>query len=302
MKVLLDNVDLSSSSGPNHFGKKLKTRLDTMGHICSTSIGDPDVQLSFIETRMMSPRAPLAIRMDGIYFDPEQGYKQKNANILRSYNMASGIVFQSQYCKELAEHYFGKHDNPCVIYNGVDVSNIQSVAPLQDPLIDKYQNVWVTAARWRRWKRLKENIEYFLQFSGPNDCLVVAGDARQENIQVKHDRIFFVGRLEVPVLFSLYRRATYLVHLARFDSCPNTVIDARAAGCKVICSSLAGTKEIAGPDALVVYDEPWDYSPASTTELPPMDFNKISKNVFDTDIDIGTTAEKYESFLSTMIE
>ena len=302
MNILLDNVNLSSTSGPNHFGKKLKSRLDAMGHICSPDVLQPDIQLSFIETRMLDPAAPLVVRMDGIYFDPEQGYEQQNKNIFRSYEMAKGIVFQSQYCKELVQHYFGEHDNSSVIYNGADIELIKSVPLLEHPLLDKYENIWVSSARWRRWKRLRENIEYFLQFSSPSDCLVVAGDVSKEKVDIKHERVFFVGRLDISTLYSLYRTAKYLIHLARYDSCPNTVIDARAAGCQIICSSLAGTKEIAGSDALIVEDEPWDYSPASTTRLPSLNFNNITSNTFDNDISIDTSAKKYESFLLQMLQ
>ena len=88
-----------------------------------------------------------------------------------------------------------------------------------------------------------------------------------------------------------------MIHLARYDSCPNVVVDARAAGCQIICSSIAGTKEIAGPDATVIYEEPWDYSPASTTNLPEISFDKVIKNSYNTNIDMANVAERYEQFL-----
>ena len=74
-------------------------------------------------------------------------------------------------------------------------------------------------------------------------------------------------------------------------------MDARAAGCQVICSSLAGTKEIAGPDAIVIYEEPWDYSPASTTNLPEISFDKVVENSYNTNIDMADVSKRYEGFL-----
>ena len=143
---------------------------------------------------------------------------------------------------------------------------------------------------------IKENLKYFLEFSGPRDCLVVAGHVDKKEM-VKHDRIFFVGNIDVSNLYGLYKRSKYLIHLARYDSCPNVVVDARAAGCQVICSSIAGTKEIAGPDAIVIYEEPWDYSPASTTNLPKISFDKVIKNSYNTNIDMADVSKRYEEFL-----
>ena len=88
-----------------------------------------------------------------------------------------------------------------------------------------------------------------------------------------------------------------MIHLARYDSCPNVVVDARAAGCQIICSSIGGTKEIAGPDAIVIYEDPWDYSPASTTNLPEILFDKVITNGYNVNIDMTNVAERYDQFL-----
>ncbi len=93
-----------------------------------------------------------------------------------------------------------------------------------------------------------------------------------------------------------------LVHLARYDSCPNVVVDARAAGCQVICSSIAGTKEVAGPNATVIYEEPWDYSPASTTNLPEISFDKVITNGYNTNIDMADVSKRYAAFLEETLD
>jgi len=143
---------------------------------------------------------------------------------------------------------------------------------------------------------LKENLRYFLEHSGPKDCLIVAGRVDTSDMVV-HDRIFFVGDINIKNLYALYKRSKYLIHLARYDSCPNVVVDARAAGCQVICSSIAGTKEVAGPDAIVIFEEPWDYDPASTTDLPEILFDKVLKNSYNTNIDMASVSKRYEQFL-----
>ena len=297
MNILLDNVKIFSKSGPNHFGTKLIKYLDRLGNRCMLPPQDgADIKLSFIETRQIIKTEPLVLRLDGIYFDPDQNYELRNGNIARSYKQADGVIFQSEFNRDISFKYFGKHPNYTVINNGADMEYLDTISPLVHPKLDNFETVWCTAATWRRWKRLKENISYFLQHSGPKDCLVVAGAVDTKDTFI-HDRIFFVGDIDVQSLYALYKRSKYLVHLARYDSCPNVVVDARAAGCQIICSSIAGTKEIAGPDAIVIHEEPWDYSPASTTNLPEISFDKVIENSYNTNIDMTDVSKRYNEFL-----
>ena len=305
MKILLDNVNLGSSSGPNHFGKKLKSRLDVMGHECSSETSQPDVQLSFIETHMLKPVAPLVLRLDGIYFDTDTDFMSQNRNILRSYKMATGVIFQSEYCRELIFKYFGEHTNYQVIHNGADLQFIESILPMENELTKTFNNIWTCASSWyynnnpstpRRWKRLKENIEFFQQYAPPGDCLVIAGHVAPENT-IKDERIFYCGRLPTEELFSLYKASKFFIHLASPDACPNVVVDARASGCKVVCSSLGGTKEIAGPDAIVVREEGWDYEPMQLNGARPMNLTNIGSNCYNAEMDITIVAQKYEHML-----
>ena len=285
MNILLDNVNIFSKSGPNHFGAKLVKYLDRLGNKCMLPPQDgADVKLSFIETRQIIKTEPLVLRLDGIYFDPDQNYELKNGNIVRSYQQADGVIFQSEFNRDIS------------FKNGADIEYMDTINPLVHPKLDNFETVWCCAATWRRWKRLKENIMYFLQHSGPKDCLVVAGHVDAKDAIV-HNRIFFVGDIDVQSLYALYKRSKYLIHLARYDSCPNVVVDARAAGCQIICSSIAGTKEIAGPDAIMIYEDPWDYSPASTTNLPEISFDKVVENSYNTNIDMTDVSKRYNEFL-----
>ena len=48
MRVLLENVNVNSSSGPNSFGRRLMIESQKIGHVMGIDVFDPDVQLSFI--------------------------------------------------------------------------------------------------------------------------------------------------------------------------------------------------------------------------------------------------------------
>jgi hypothetical protein len=71
------------------------------------------------------------------------------------------------------------------------------------------------------------------------------------------------------------------------------VVDARAAGCRIVCSSAGGTKEIAGLDATIVEEEEWDLSPVDLYDPPVIYFDRKVKNTFDCDYNIENVAKKY---------
>ena len=87
--------------------------------------------------------------------------------------------------------------------------------------------------------------------------------------------------------------------MAWLDHCPNVVVDARASGCQVICSSTGGTKEIAGPDAIVIKENEWDLKPVKLYEPPVMDFDKKIKNNYNSEYDMREVAKKYEDFFTS---
>lgn len=293
MNIFLDNVDIGSATGPNHFASKLKKYMQRQG---DTFVFDKrfDAQLSFIQSRQTST-APLFQRLDGIYFNSEQNFAQMNTAIKDTYKRSEGVVFQSEFNKRLTFEYFGEHKNSTIIHNGADLEYINQVRPLRTPVLEQFETVWCCASSWRPHKRLKDNIEYFLQHSNERDCLVVAGSVSKEDM-VPHERIFYPGNLEVKDLYSLYKKSKYFIHLAYLDHCPNVVVDAVACGCHVICSSAGGTKEVAIGGTIIEEDE-WDLKPTKLYKPPKIDFSRKVTNNYDTNIDMVYVASKYNKFL-----
>ena len=292
MKIRLENVNFNSNSGPNCFGKKLKKYLEKNG--CKVSLNDYQRILCFIECHQEYEDKKLFQRLDGIYFNSDFDYKSQNKNILNTYKRADGVIFQSFFNKELTERYFGTHKNSIVVHNGADMELIKNVKPVENDILNKYNNVWSCAASWRPHKRLKDNIRYFLEHKGQNDCFVVAGNP---DYHIKDPNIFYVGELGYEKLLSLYKRSKYFLHLAWLDHCPNVVVDARASDCRIICSSAGGTREVAGLDAVVIMEDEWDYEPTRLYDPPEMNFKRKIKNFYDSCYDMEKVAEKYANFM-----
>ena len=298
MNLHLENVNLQSTSGPNHFAAKLIKYMPSTGATCDPRT-PPTVRLCFIESHDHSKTIPLFQRLDGIYFNLAQPYKVQNANIQRTYEAANGVIFQSAFNKELTTKYFGDHPNDTVIHNGADTEYIETVPPLEASQLERFEKVWACASSWRPHKRLAQNIQYFLEHSSEKDCLVIAG-SKEEKI-FKNDRIFYVGNVGIPYLTALYKRADYFIHMAWLDHCPNVVVDARAADCHIICSSAGGTREIAGPDATVIEEDEWDFEPVYLYEPPSLDFSRKIKNPYNVSYNMDTVCHAYHNFISKTI-
>lgn len=299
MRLNLDNVNLLSTSGPNSFANKL------VPHLLEKNVKldgeNPDAHLCFIESVRVEYQKPMIQRLDGIYFNTSQDYNKQNQNIKRTYDMADGVVFQSNFNKELITKYFGEHKNPIVIHNGTDLEAIDNTPVFN---FNKYESLWSCAASWRPHKRLSENIRYFLEHSGPNDGMIVAGSVDKRD-KIKDSKVHYVGTLSQKQLYALYKRSDYFVHLAWLDHCPNVVVDARGAGCQIICSSAGGTKEIAGEDAIVVQEEEWDFTPVALYDPPKLNFeDKLFKNPFNKayNIDISDVADRYLRFIKLNVK
>lgn len=297
MRVWFDNVDFSSRSGPNSFGHRLAVGLSKLGHIVVGAHERPDVQLAFINATRTGD-TPIVQRLDGVWFNSAQDWRAQNAPIMMTYDVASRVIVQSEFDKRLVEAFFGPRDNIIVIHNGADIEYIQSLDPLCVPTLEGVDRVWSCASSWRPHKRLAENIRYFKEHAGPKDVLVIAG--ANPDVAIADPRIFYTGDLDKETLLRLYRSTDNFLHLASTDHCPNVVVEARAAGCHIICASSGGTEEVAGLNSTVIEEDEWDFKPFKLYEPPSLDFNRKRQGKFDVDIDMGLISKKYESVLGSV--
>lgn len=289
MNILFDNVDINSSSGPNSFGKLLMQELRNKGHKVDLFLDNPDVQLSFIMAHQKV--AKMALRLDGIYFNTSQDWKQLNIPIYQSYNDADLIIFQSEFNRKLTEVFFGQSKKSIIINNGTCFESISNISPVDNTVLNNFSEVWSCASSWRPHKRLKDNINYFLENAPIDACMIVAGENVDYNIT--HPRILYAGQLSWSQCIAIYKKSTTFVHLAFLDHCPNVVVDANASGCKLIVASSGGTKEIAGINATIIKDLDWDMKPLDLYTPPKLDYSNNTKNNIDCNVNIVDVSKRY---------
>ena len=291
MNILFNNVDFNSRSGPNGFGAKLARQLIKEGHEIVSET--PHVAISFIQGYV--PQVANILRLDGIYFNSEQNWKEMNGPIKQSYDLADAVICQSRFNKKLVFKYFGERDNVFVIHNGTNLDVIERIDAANTGY--KKDKTWLCASSWRPHKRLFENIRFFQKHAKEDEVLFVAGSGDLSPVESANNegdlRIKYVGDLSWPQLISLMKSSNTFMHLSYLDHCPNVVVDAQAAGCRIICSSSGGTREIAGRTATTIEEEIWNFEPLALYNPPPMDFSKKTNLGLDSDLDISETTLKY---------
>ncbi len=308
LKIFLENAKLKTNRGFSVFARNLIRALEKRGHSFASDLNNADIHLAFVTNTQRNSNIPLVQRLDGIYFNSAVNSNVMNKGIKNTYRLADAVIIQSNFDKIVVENYFMPHKNSFVINNGTNLDTFRSIEPYKDKRIDKFENVWAASARWvRPNKRGKENIRYFIENASITDCMLLTGtegwgrDNPKEKF-IEHDRIFSLGELPWQDHISVLRRAKYFLHLAIADHCPNSVIEARACGCQIVCSELGGTVEIAGPDAIVIKDMDWDYQTHFDHNNPPkMDFSKLSEIKYNKSININDIAIQYEEVFRSIL-
>ena len=303
MKIYTHNFNPSSNSGPNKFTRQLLNQMKKDYEVSFTSNQqEADVEFCLIE-QVTHKVKPMVLRLDGIWFNSEQNYKEQNKLIEFSYKNADAVVFQSDFNKNLTESWFGKHRKSYVIHNAADLEKIDRAnAAFWNITFGKWTEVWSCASSWRPHKRLDENIRYFLEFAPPGAMLAVAGKgASSEKLKYRSNhRIKFLDELDYMSLLSLYKRSSTFIHLAYLDHCPNVVVDAQAAGCRIICASSGGTAEIIEKGTIVLESE-WDFKPCKLYQPPTLEFKNFKHFSVSKNRSIVKCAKKYYDILKEVI-
>jgi 1,2-diacylglycerol 3-alpha-glucosyltransferase len=227
--------------------------------------------------------------VDGIYYDLKEtlGSNDKlNASIFQSIAEASGIVFISDFSRQLVFRFYGELKKPyTVIHNAVDTRLFSPLGPdFRDELgIRRDETVLVTAAHWRKWKRLKDIVDLFLHTSHerPESMNLIVLGAEPDH-RMEHEKIHYVGEIRPSKLASWYRTGDVYIHLAWLEACGNTQVEAMACGLPVLCTNLGGIGETvrkAGGGIVSETDEPFDLDLVNLYDPPRPDHDVLARDL-----------------------
>lgn len=301
MKIHIDNVNLTSSSGPNSFAKRLVQAFLLKGIDVVDSGIEADVSLVFIEPSGRPLAKRIVQRLDGIWFKPSE-FESKNRRILDLYRRADGVIWQSNFDREMTTRWWGEPRAGAVILNGIEPQTPSVNASLQT-VREKYKRVFVSSANWHPQKRLRSNIECFshLQREEPSSCLIVMGSS--PDCWVPSPHVMYTGPLRHEDCHSVFSIADWMIHLAWVDHCPNVVVEALSCNIPVICADSGGTKELVKDFGLIVPEnKPYQYELADYDNPPSIDVSKIQLPTSlgaCADITMNRVVQQYVDLLNT---
>jgi len=267
---------------------------------------------------------PYVIRVDGIFFDVNNTVGNSDAlnrTIFQGIENASGVVFVSEFSRNIVEKFYKKPSVPTtIIHNKVPIDLFTPGGENMRSRIGIPRNtrVLVTSAHWRRHKRLEETIKLLSQLNARSKHsyrLLVLG-AKPNHIRTA-EGVIFCGEIKPKDLPRWYRTGDIYVHLAWIEPCGNTQIEAMACGLPVICTNNGGIGETvygANGGIVSVSDREYRYELLDYYSPPEPDYSSLicdietifSKykdyrdNINRNYLDIDFGAQDYVEFVSTI--
>lgn len=315
-----------ANGGPSNFLKNLRKAL-MQNKICKTSYFiNPFTDCNVYSNKVRNPwNKPYIYRVDGIGYDTSRTNEHLTAVndlIIDGINNAIGLVYQTEHSKKMVDSFLNiKPKKNTVIING---TNLEKFSPNGDDFraalnIPENALVFMSSAKWRPQKRLKDIVEVFKLFKKQyksETYLIIIGEEKEKDVANNIIYLPIVANEDMP---KYLRTADIYLFFSWLDACPNSVLEAIACNIPVICTNQGGTKEIINATKggiIVTADEEYDYKATNLQKPPKPDYNNILdsirlmvkdldsyKNKIDTTkIDINYVANAYYNFLTSCYE
>lgn len=257
-------------SGKGKFIARLCVELNKLGiETTYDRTRDVDVSVALSKPEYIPTNAKKRVlRLGPVEYDINRKNLAERVVQAQSYfRKVDGIIYQSEFARKMNDAFLGKPKDwqkTAIIYNGADPAYYAMVAPAASPF--KF-NVLASTREWVWEKRLKDVIKSFQLANIPDSCLWIAGQVwdtpqrfppKQKDYAKKYGapNIRFLGPQNDAQVAALYRMADVLVHLVYADACPNAVVEAMCAGCKVVCTDVGGQVELVEPLYIPVPGDP----------------------------------------------
>ena len=325
MKICIDNYPflVDPKTGPYIFLRRLSNCINNnFKGISISSRYSPFYEIGIFSTTNKSLyKKPYILRLDGLFIDAlntKYNSKQRNKEILESAKLSSGLIFVSEYCKNIYEKLFGKLSLPFqIINNGVPLEQFEKKDEnLRKKLnIDDNQFVIISSASWRRHKRLEETLKFFkiLKKELNNLVLIILGKIDEKVEIIKDKDIIYAGQVKDKDLSKWYNTANLYLHLAWIEPNSNSQAEAIASNLPSLCANNGGNHELVTKadggivskcDSFVEYGLIDYYNPPEPNyEILKKDFFNIFNNynffqnkIVRKNIDIRNTSKDYIKF------
>ena len=315
MKVYLQTKHIRNT-GKGFFFERLAMALkkENIEIITNPSV-QHDISLQIVCLRKTNTKH-YVLRFDGVWHNTSMNYAAKNILLRQSLNKADGIVYQSKFSKKMCDKYLSKFEKKwSIIFNGAR-TNVPFVS-----IEKKYKYAFLAASRWRPHKRLRDILESFLLADVEDSILYVAGDVTNSGISKQElgryfntPKIKYLGIIDQKILLSYHKISDGFLHLSWIDWCPNSVVEALAAGIPVITNNIGGTQELVKPSGgfVLPLDNEYNLEPCQLYNPPKIDHTIVAeairkccfekRKVINNHVDIKNIAKQYKEFFVKVIK
>lgn len=313
--------------GPTIFMRRLREAIVRQKLSNVTFFVDPFADVLVCANAIRNPwKKPYVLRLDGITYDSALGRQEidrRNAPIFRGAELASALVFQAKFSRDLFREFHGLPNTPhTIIPNGVDLDefNPYGVNRRAELGLRADDLVFICSAKWRAHKRLDAIVSVFVRYcrlTGCNAKLLVLGELDKVPEAIPSN-VVFIGHVQPKDLPSFYRTADIHLFFSWLDNCPNTVVESLACGLPVVCTNQGGTRELVeltDGGTVVDADENFSFNYVAMYRPPEPNIDKLVSAVLNTveqrkelastikreKIGIDNVAKNYVEFISQVI-
>ncbi len=217
-----------------------------------------------IVLRAKAKGARVIQRLDGVFFDKTKDYKGMNLKLKVTQDEADLVIYQSNFAKEMCQHYLGMPQRSRIIYNPVDTA----VFTPYGKKIDFGRINLLAISTWRLRKRLQDSVEAVKELLKIRNDIIFTIIGKGVSIEGTSSHIKYLGELPYGSLPTYYRSSQVFLFPSYLDCCPNVVLEALSSGTPVICTDTGGTPELVGDGGVVLKTkEMYNYEPMEMHNL-----------------------------------
>lgn len=206
----------------------------------------------------------------------------KNEFLRKNLMVADEIVFQSEFSRQLTQHFVCRTQPGVIIPNGIPLDLYQPEGPVDSSMAGRL-NVLI-AHHFRPFHRLHDAFKILAQLkkSIGNHChfhIVGCDDGKSisyaletaKRLYLKQDSDFTLwGKPTSEHIRQLYRSCDLMLNLSYWDTSPNTVLEAIASSLPVVGVKSGAVPEWTGEAGLMVDETiPMHYLPHDNFKLLP---------------------------------
>lgn len=206
----------------------------------------------------------IVLNQNGVYYPDILPFFYSLANISNKiiYKYADHIIYQSRFCKKMAEKYLSLKKVQYTILNNPAINY-----KISQKIRKRFSNISLMGNQYEKYRLeralatalilVRKNIKFNLKIYGclnwtfdtKNNKKSLIKEIKQKNLQ---SHVKYLGPYKRKELPNILKTTDLLLHTKSLDPCPSSVVEAIRNGIPVVYIKDGGTSELVGPGGIGV--------------------------------------------------